>query len=43
MARRISTAEGREALEAVHAAGAASLPARTDLATAVRYLLQLLA
>ncbi len=43
MARRISTAEGRDALEAVSAAGEASLPARTDLATAVRYLLQLLA
>lgn len=43
MPRRISTEEGRTALEAVHAAGEASLPSRTDLATAVRYLLQLLA
>jgi hypothetical protein len=38
MARRISTGDGRDALAAV-AAGSA---ARTDLATAVRYLLQLL-
>ena len=43
MARRITTEEGRSALEAVSAAGEASLPGRTDLATAVRYLLQLLA
>ena len=44
MARKISTDEGRAALEAVAAAGAASVPAsRTDRATAVRYLLQLLA
>lgn len=40
MPRRISTDDGRAALAAV--AGAAA-PARTDLATAVRYLLQLLA
>jgi len=39
MARRISTDEGRAAL----AAAAAETPARPDLATAVRYLLQLLA
>ena len=44
MPRKIATAEGRAALAAVRAAGAASAPpARTDLATAVRYLLQLLA
>lgn len=44
MARRISTDEGRDALAGVRAAGEASAsPARTDLATAVRYLLQLLA
>ena len=43
MARRISTDEGRAALAAVRAADAASArPARADLATAVRYLLQLL-
>ncbi|MCC2032922.1 sterol carrier family protein [Microbacterium allomyrinae] len=42
MARKISTDDGRSALEAVRAAGEASLPSRTDLATAVRYLLQLL-
>ena len=41
--RRISTDDGRSALEAVRAAGEASLPSRTDLATAVRYLLELLA
>jgi len=41
MPRRITTAEGRAALEAVRAAPSA--PARPDLATAVRYLLQLLA
>lgn len=40
MPRRISTDDGRAALAAVAAAPA---PARTDLATAVRYLLQLLA
>lgn len=43
MARKIDTAEGRTALDAVrtaHAIGAK--PARTELATAVRYLLQLL-
>lgn len=39
MARRITTEEGRAAL----AAAAAEPPARSDLATAVRYLLQLLA
>lgn len=38
--RRISTEEGRTALAAVATAGGA---ARADLATAVRYLLQLLA
>jgi hypothetical protein len=44
VARKISTDEGRAALEAVAAAGAASVSAsRTDRATAVRYLLQLLA
>jgi hypothetical protein len=44
MPRKIATDEGRAALAAVRAAGAASAPpARTDLATAVRYLLQLLA
>lgn len=43
MARRIDTAEGRAALEATRAATAAGdRPARADLATAVRYLLQLL-
>jgi len=39
MARRISTEDGRAALDAV----AAGDPARGDLAAAVRYLLQLLA
>jgi len=39
MARRISTEDGRAALAGV----AGGDPARTDLATAVRYLLQLLA
>lgn len=39
MARRISTEDGRDALAAV----ASGDPGRTDLATAVRYLLQLLA
>ena len=44
MARRISTDDGRAALSAVDAAAAASVPpARADSATAVRYLLQLLA
>jgi hypothetical protein len=39
--RKITTDEGRAALDAVR--GSAGAPARTDLATAVRYLLQLLA
>jgi len=44
MPRRITTAEGRAALEAVRVARVrAGDPARTELATAVRYLLQLLA
>lgn len=44
MPRRIDTAEGRAALGALAEADAAGrAPARTDLATAVRYLLQLLA
>ena len=44
MPRRITSDEGRAALAAVHAARSASTsPVRTDLATAVRYLLQLLA
>lgn len=43
MARRIDTAEGRTALDAVRAATTAGeKPARTSMATAVRYLLQLL-
>ncbi len=43
-ARKITTAEGRDALAAVRASQAAEeKPQRTDLATAVRYLLQLLA
>lgn len=43
MARRIETSEGRAALGAVSAADAAGRPAaRAELATAVRYLLQLL-
>ena len=43
MPRKITTDEGRAALAAVRAAEAASeKPPRTDLATAVRYLLQLL-
>lgn len=43
MARSILTADGRAALAAVAAADASGEnPARTDLATAVRYLLQLL-
>jgi len=40
MARRITIDEGRAALAAV---AAAETPGRTELATAVRYLLQLLA
>jgi len=44
MPRRITTDQGRTALAAVRTAAADSrTPARTDLATAVRYLLQLLA
>jgi hypothetical protein len=44
MPRKITTDEGRSALAAVRAAtAAADTPARIDLATAVRYLLQLLA
>ena len=44
MPRKIATDEGRAALAAVRAAKAASAPpARDELATAVRYLLQLLA
>ncbi|WP_019181510.1 sterol carrier family protein [Microbacterium yannicii] len=44
MPRRISTDDGRAALSAVRAAAEASVaPSRTDHATAVRYLLQLLA
>jgi len=44
MARKITVADGRAALDAVTAAYSAhATPARTDLATAVRYLLQLLA
>jgi len=44
VARKISTDDGRTALAAVAAATAAGTPpARTDNATAVRYLLQLLA
>ena len=43
MPRKISTDEGRAALAVVRAADAASeKPSRADLATAVRYLLQLL-
>lgn len=43
MARKILTDDGRSALAAVRdAEAAATAPARTDLATAVRYLLQLL-
>ncbi|MGZ0712086.1 sterol carrier family protein (plasmid) [Coraliomargarita sp. W4R53] len=41
MPRTILTADGRAALDAVRAAG--ENPARAELATAVRYLLQLLA
>jgi hypothetical protein len=43
MPRRITTDDGRAALAAVRTAQAAEAPARTELATAVRYLLQLLA
>ncbi|MFT3797789.1 sterol carrier family protein [Microbacterium sp.] len=44
MARRIGTEAGRAALAAVAAADAVqTAPARPDLATAVRYLLELLA
>ena len=44
MPRKITTDEGRTALAAVRAATTLpEKPARTDLATAVRYLLQLLA
>lgn len=44
MGKKIGVDEGRAALDAVRAAGAASArPAPTDHATAVRYLLQLLA
>ncbi len=43
MARRIETGDGRAALAAVATATeAGASPARTDLATSVRYLLQLL-
>ena len=43
MARRIETGDGRAAIAAVaDAVGREARPARTDLATAVRYLLQLL-
>lgn len=43
MARKIDIADGRSALETVRAAGAAGeKPQRAALATAVRYLLQLL-
>ncbi|MGP6170477.1 sterol carrier family protein [Microbacterium sp. A196] len=43
MARKIDTAEGRAALDAVRTAMATGeKPARTSSATAVRYLLQLL-
>lgn len=43
MARKIDTSAGREALDAVAASrAAAAKPLRADLATAVRYLLQLL-
>jgi hypothetical protein len=42
MPRKITTDEGRAALAAV-AAASDGAPARADLATAVRYLLQLLA
>ena len=43
MAKKIDIIDGRTALDAVRAAQSADQkPARTDLATAVRYLLQLL-
>ncbi|MDP3951026.1 sterol carrier family protein [Microbacterium sp.] len=43
MARKIDVSDGRAALDAARIASAAGAkPARTDLATAVRYLLQLL-
>ncbi|QNA91603.1 MULTISPECIES: sterol carrier family protein [unclassified Microbacterium] len=43
MARKIDVADGRAALDAVRTAAAGGVkPQRTDLATAVRYLLQLL-
>lgn len=43
MAKKIDIIDGRNALDAVRVAQAAEdKPARTDLATAVRYLLQLL-
>ncbi|MFB8189265.1 sterol carrier family protein [Microbacterium sp. NPDC055988] len=43
MARKIDIIDGRSALDAVRAADASGTkPQRTDLATAVRYLLQLL-
>ena len=43
MARKIDVSAGRSALDAVRGArAAAAKPARTELATAVRYLLQLL-
>ncbi|MGH3688776.1 MAG: sterol carrier family protein [Microbacterium sp.] len=43
MARKIDIVDGRAALDAVRVAGTADVkPQRTDLATAVRYLLQLL-
>lgn len=43
MARKIDIVDGRAALDAVRAAEAAGAkPQRTDFATAVRYLLQLL-
>lgn len=44
MPRKITTEQGRAALSAVRAAaGESRTPERTELATAVRYLLQLLA
>ncbi len=43
MAKKIDIVDGRAALDAVRVAGTADVkPQRTDLATAVRYLLQLL-
>ncbi|HWI31503.1 MAG TPA: sterol carrier family protein [Microbacterium sp.] len=43
MPKKIDVARGRDALEAVdRAAATGETPTRTDLATAVRYLLQLL-